>query len=204
MSQTISRPPPRQARAEEKRAKILKSAEMLLVECTPSEVTTKAVASHAGVPIGSVYRYFANADAMLRALFEAFNAETLRTLSELPASAADWRRDVAQVFAVIKAMHEQHPAYGPLMAHLGRVEETDDTIFLLLTNRIRAILTDLPLSRAEDIAAMVLGIVEAAERRFHALPPAGRDHVFAEAEIAIQAYLNFHLSGGKNTPPQQM
>ncbi|MEO1658121.1 MAG: TetR/AcrR family transcriptional regulator [Pseudomonadota bacterium] len=195
MSETISRPPPRQARAEEKRAKILKAAEALLSERSPAEVTTKAVASHAGVPVGSVYRYFANADALLRALFEAFNAETISTMRDLPPSAADWRMDVKQVFSVIKAMHARHPAYGPLMTHLGRVDETDDPILALLTGRLQTLRPDLSSTEAEEVAAMVMGIVEAAERRFHALPDDRRENVFAQAEQATLAYLGLFLTG---------
>ncbi|MEM0929284.1 MAG: helix-turn-helix domain-containing protein [Pseudomonadota bacterium] len=193
MSETIDRPPPRQARAEEKRAKILKAAEQLLAERAPSDVTTKAVASKAGVPIGSVYRYFANADALLFALFDEFNSETLRTMAALPSPSADWHGEVAQVFSVIKAMHARHPAYGPLMAHLGRADETDDNFLVLLAKRVGDFRTDLAPSQAQDIAAMVVGIVEAAERRFHALPVERRDNVFAEAQKATEAYLLCYL-----------
>lgn len=193
MTDTISRPPPRQARAEEKRAKILRAAEKLLTESDPTEVTTKAVAKAAGVPIGSVYRYFTNADAMLRALFDAFNAETVKTMADMPLGSEDWRSDVERVFSVIRSMHDQHPAYGPLMTHLGRVDETDDSILLLLTDRIRHVRADLNRTHAEDIAAMVMGIVEAAERRFHYLGTDRRQNVFAQAEQATLAYLSLVL-----------
>ncbi|MEM7740945.1 MAG: hypothetical protein AAF225_09110 [Pseudomonadota bacterium] len=46
---------------------------------------------------------------------------------------------------------------------------------------------------AQDIAAMVMGIVEAAERRFHALPPDRRSNVFNEGEKATAAYLACYL-----------
>ncbi|MEO1043334.1 MAG: helix-turn-helix domain-containing protein [Pseudomonadota bacterium] len=193
MSTTTRRPPPRQARSEEKRALILKAAERLLTERFPAEVSTKAVAKEAGVPIGSVYRYFANAEAMLRALFDEFNAETVSALMALPAPSEDWRADVSQVFSVIKAMHAQHPAYGPLMAHLGRADETEDSILMLLTERIARTRPDLQDNEAQDIAAMVMGIVEAAERRYHALPQARRGNVFAEGEKATVAYLACYM-----------
>ncbi|MEM6912430.1 MAG: TetR/AcrR family transcriptional regulator, partial [Pseudomonadota bacterium] len=171
MRTKVKRPPPRQARSEEKRARILKAAEHLLTKRQPADVSTKAVASQANVPIGSVYRYFANADAMLRALFEEFNAETVSAMTALPPASTDWRADLSHVFSVIRAMHAQHPAYGPLMAHLGRADETEDSILLLLTERIKQARPGLHPDEAQDIAAMVMGIVEAAERRFHALPP---------------------------------
>ena len=52
------RPPPKQARAKARIALILSTAETLLLDAGAGAVTTTAIAETAGIPVGSVYRYF--------------------------------------------------------------------------------------------------------------------------------------------------
>jgi AcrR family transcriptional regulator len=70
----VIRPPrnprktPRQRRAIETHAAILTAAAHILVERGVSGFTTNHVARRAGVPIGSIYQYFPNKEAILLAL----------------------------------------------------------------------------------------------------------------------------------------
>jgi len=63
-----TRTEPTQRRAQARRDSILSAMMELLDEMDISEVTTTLVAQRAGVPIGSVYRYFPNKYAMLAGL----------------------------------------------------------------------------------------------------------------------------------------
>src|SRR5215471_21720441 len=61
---------PRQARAEETVAAILEGAAQVLEAGGLAALTTNAVADRAGVSIGTLYQYFADKQALLRALGE--------------------------------------------------------------------------------------------------------------------------------------
>lgn len=188
MAALKERAPAKQPRAAAKKALILGAAERLLVSVPAPDLTTKMVAEEAGVPIGSVYRYFTDMRGMLSALMESFNAMTLEAIDTLPDGGA-WRRDVASVLATVERMHRAHPAYGPLMAYLGRTHGEDDAILSAISAR----LADRMRNPATEVAAMTVGIVEAAERRYHGLPESRRSAVFAEAGRAIEAYLAIYL-----------
>jgi len=68
---------PHQARAAETVAAILEGAAQILEAGGLAAFTTNAVAERAGVSIGTLYQYFANKDALLRALGEREMAATL-------------------------------------------------------------------------------------------------------------------------------
>jgi AcrR family transcriptional regulator len=77
---------PRQARAEETVAAILEGAAQILEAGGLGAFTTNAVAERAGVSIGTLYQYFADKQAILRAIAERELKATLakvgRTLTE--------------------------------------------------------------------------------------------------------------------------
>lgn len=193
MAKTETRPSPRQDRSLAKRTLILEAAERLLATTTPTALTTTMVAKAAHVPIGSVYRYFANIDTLLRELFNGFNMQTLRAVEGLEIAHVGWRAGIRAVLEVVEDMHERHPAYGALMAHLGRMDDQEDGICVTLAARLRQARPTLSLAAAIDVAAMVVGIAEAAERRYHALPVSQRKNVMTEARRAIEAYLATYL-----------
>ncbi|MFB7590587.1 TetR family transcriptional regulator [Streptomyces sp. NPDC056169] len=72
--QTRPKPPPAlrrtpvQQRSAERLARILDACAVLLDETGYEQLSTRAVAARAGVPIGSVYRFFGNKRAMVAAL----------------------------------------------------------------------------------------------------------------------------------------
>ena len=59
---------PQQARSQERVDLILDTAAELIAETGYETVTTNAIAERAGISIGSLYRYFPDKDAILRAL----------------------------------------------------------------------------------------------------------------------------------------
>jgi AcrR family transcriptional regulator len=186
---------PRQDRAARTRASILEAAERLLSETPPAEVTTSALSREAGVPVGSVYRYFADARAVLFALFEEMNARTVEALTAArDRPAADWRDDLAGIAATVRGVHEAHPAYGALMRFAEpRGVEAGGPIAGLLEDQLRAARPDLTDSERRRCAGTVLAIFEAIEHRYHALPEEERGAAFAEGVRAVEAYLALWL-----------
>ncbi len=64
------RPEPKQVRARERQAKILRAAGGLLQTGSISDVTTTTIALKASVPVGSVYRYFGDRNDILELLYQ--------------------------------------------------------------------------------------------------------------------------------------
>ncbi|WP_454196038.1 TetR/AcrR family transcriptional regulator [Nocardia sp. Marseille-Q1738] len=59
---------PRQSRAKDTRRKLLEAAAQLFAERGVMDTSTNRIAAHAGVSIGTLYRYFANRDEIVDVL----------------------------------------------------------------------------------------------------------------------------------------
>jgi AcrR family transcriptional regulator len=109
----IKRRIPRQARAEETVAAILEGAAQVLEAGGLAGFTTNAVAERAGVSIGTLYQYFSDKSALLRALAEREMrlaivgvAKALRDEGEAPLE----ERVRAVVRAIVHAFHGRQRA----------------------------------------------------------------------------------------------
>ena len=65
-----SRRTPVQRRSRERVERILEAASELLREGGVEALTTRSLAEHAGIPVGTIYRYFANRDAIIDAYLD--------------------------------------------------------------------------------------------------------------------------------------
>lgn len=74
---------PSQARGKERVRVILSAALELFGRYGIENVTTNDIAKAAGVPIGSLYRYFPNRDAIVSTLVELYIADLSRILKEI-------------------------------------------------------------------------------------------------------------------------
>jgi AcrR family transcriptional regulator len=107
---------PRQARAQQRIADILRATETLLA--AGERVTTSAIASEAGIPVGSVYRYFPNVLSIYRTLFEKLNGELRARIFTAEENAGDgktWEMLLEEILAQAIDLYGQHPAYGNLL-----------------------------------------------------------------------------------------
>lgn len=94
---------PHQARAAETVAAILEGAAQVLEAGGLAAFTTNAVAERAGVSIGTLYQYFANKDALLRALAEREMGTTLAAVAKALAGEAEAGIE-GRVRAMVRAM----------------------------------------------------------------------------------------------------
>ncbi|MGB6228669.1 MAG: TetR/AcrR family transcriptional regulator, partial [Litorimonas sp.] len=156
-------------------------------------VTTRAVAEAARVPVGSVYRYFANADDLLSALFDRMNAGTVGLLRDTLARAPEsWRDRVDRTFAHLGEMHAGHPAYGALQVHLDG-GEGDAEIARLLEDLVRRDAPRLDSDLIQEVVRTVMAILDGVERRLHRLDEDRRPGALEQARLAVTAYLAHHL-----------
>lgn len=81
-----SKPRPTQARAHARRLAILDAANSFVLSGEIDKITTTTVAQRAGIPVGSVYRYFDNRVDMLDQLYREAYDDIETSLIELQSS----------------------------------------------------------------------------------------------------------------------
>ncbi|WP_446041842.1 TetR family transcriptional regulator [Streptomyces sp. SID1121] len=105
---------PVQRRSAERLTRILDSCAALLDEAGYEQLTTRAVASRAGVPIGSVYRFFDNkralVDALARRNLDRYAERVTDRFAAL--EPGDWRSAVDVVLDEYLAMKRTVPGFG--------------------------------------------------------------------------------------------
>ncbi|MEK8170222.1 TetR/AcrR family transcriptional regulator [Streptomyces sp. M19] len=106
---------PIQRRSAERLGRILDACAALLDETGYEELTTRAVAERAGVPIGSVYRFFSNKRAMAEALAHRNldeYTERIRGRLARTATDGDWRLVMDVVVEEYLEMKRGAPGFG--------------------------------------------------------------------------------------------
>ncbi|RII18837.1 HTH-type transcriptional repressor KstR [Streptomyces sp. YIM 130001] len=182
---------PVQQRSAIRLARILDACATLLDEIGYEELTTRAVADRAGVPIGSVYRFFGNKRAMADALavrnLDRYAERIEDRVGELPPG--DWRPAIDVALDEYLAMKRVVPGFA--LVDFGAPSGVDvnqqvaDRIGALLAGRLGR-----PLD--EGFRRTLLVCVEAADAllqlAFRA-DASGDAELVAETRVLLHAYL---------------
>ncbi|UUN26002.1 TetR/AcrR family transcriptional regulator [Streptomyces sp. FIT100] len=187
---------PVQQRSAERLTRILDACAALLDETGYEDLSTRDVAARAGVPIGSVYRFFGNKRAMAEALaarnLDGYAQRITERIAALPA--ADWRGVVDAVLDEYLAMKRTVPGFAlvdfghriPLAAPAsGANHEVADRLAELLGAHL-GLTVDASLRRATLVA------VEAADALLQLafrVGPSGDPEIIAETRELLYAYL---------------
>ncbi|MFI2781863.1 TetR/AcrR family transcriptional regulator [Streptomyces sp. ALB3] len=193
---------PVQQRSADRLARILDAGAVLLDETGYEQLSTRAVADRAGVPIGSVYRFFPNKRALVDALAER-NLEVYaqRVVARLePIPEREWRAAIDAVLDEYLAMKRSVPGFalvdfGPPVPAAGPL---DEEVNRLVAGRLAELLSG-HLGRGRegapadaDLLRTVLVCVQAADAllqlAFRA-DPAGDPALIAETRLLLRAYL---------------
>ncbi|MFG2305046.1 TetR/AcrR family transcriptional regulator [Actinacidiphila glaucinigra] len=197
---------PVQQRSAERFARILDAAAAMLDEGGYEGLSTREVAVRAGVPIGSVYRFFSNkramADALARRNLDTYLAGVTDRLDALGAdrgAAGGWRRLIDVVVDQYVAMRRTVPGFA-LVSFAGPAPgpAVNDLANHLVADRLRALLIA-PLGSAGVAVtddrrlrtAFVVG-VEAADallKMAFRADPQGEAALIAETKVLLRAYL---------------
>ncbi|MFC8229546.1 TetR/AcrR family transcriptional regulator [Streptomyces sp. NPDC057287] len=193
---------PVQQRSADRLARILDAGAALLDETGYEQLSTRAVADRAGVPIGSVYRFFPNKRALVDALaernLEVYAGRVVARLEAIPER--EWRAAIDAVLDEYLAMKRSVPGFalvdfGPPVPTTGPL---DAEVNQLVAGRLMELLSG-HLGRGRDGATSdaallrtVLVCVQAADAllqlAFRA-DPAGDPELIAETRILLRAYL---------------
>jgi AcrR family transcriptional regulator len=104
---------PVQRRSRERVQRILDAASELIVEKGVAAVGTKTIAERAGVPVASLYQYFADRTEILMALVERDTAEMDAAVAEAVAAleTVSVRATVTATMRAFVAVYHQRPAF---------------------------------------------------------------------------------------------
>ncbi|MET7763328.1 TetR/AcrR family transcriptional regulator [Streptomyces sp. NPDC005393] len=192
---------PVQRRSAERLGRILDACAELLDEISYEQLSTRAVAERAQVPIGSVYRFFSNKRAMAEALahrnLDEYAARITRRLAESGPDAG-WREAMDVVVDEYLAMKRGAPGFaliefGMPVPATGLPDQPNH----LVADRLRALLADRLGVEGGDEADERLRVafllaVEAADallRLAFRVDPAGDPAIVAETKELLRAYL---------------
>ncbi|MFF3606283.1 TetR family transcriptional regulator [Streptomyces sp. NPDC002463] len=210
-TQPALRRAPVQQRSAERLARILDACAVLLDETGYEQLSTRAVAARAGVPIGSVYRFFGNKRAMVAALAHRNLDRYAERVSERLAGAPilDAHGAIDGVLDEFIEMKRTVPGFalvdfglpaaapGEAVAD-GAAEAAAEDPNRLVAERICALLaTHLGRAADEELHRKVLVGVETADalvRLAFRADPAGDPALVAETRCLLHAYLAPSLS----------
>ncbi|MFE0509809.1 TetR family transcriptional regulator [Streptomyces sp. NPDC058964] len=193
---TSLRRAPVQRRSAERLTRILDACADLLDEVGYDALSTRAVALRAGVPIGSVYRFFGNkrqmADALAQRNLERYSERVTQRLKG--ARRGDWRAAMDAVLDEYLAMKRTAPGFslvdfGNQIPVGARRAEPNHRVADRLTDLLSGYLDRTP---DDDLRRTFLIAVEAADALVHLafrVDPQGDESVIAEARELLRAYL---------------
>ncbi|MCX5335319.1 MULTISPECIES: TetR/AcrR family transcriptional regulator [unclassified Streptomyces] len=193
---TSLRRAPVQRRSAERLTRILDACADLLDEVGYDDLSTRAVAQRAGVPIGSVYRFFGNkrqmADALAQRNLERFTARVTERLAD--ATGGGWRDAMDAVLDEYLAMKRTAPGFslvdfGNQIPVGARHAEPNHRVADRLTDLLSGYIDREP---DEDLRRTFLIAVETADTLVHLafrVAPEGDERVIGEAREMLRAYL---------------
>ncbi|MET8922128.1 TetR/AcrR family transcriptional regulator [Streptomyces sp. NPDC004623] len=193
---------PVQQRSADRLARILDAGAALLDEAGYELLSTRAVADRAGVPIGSVYRFFPNKRALVDALaernLEVYAGRVVARLEGIPER--EWRAVIDAVLDEYLAMKRSVPGFalvdfGPPVPTPGPLDEEANR---RVAGRLAELLSG-HLGRGRDGATgdaallrTVLVCVQAADALLQLAfrtDPVGDPDLIAETRTLLRAYL---------------
>ncbi|WP_461056723.1 TetR family transcriptional regulator [Streptomyces pseudoechinosporeus] len=194
---TSLRRAPVQRRSAERLTRILDACADLLDEVGYDALSTRAVAVRAGVPIGSVYRFFGNKRAMADALAQRNldrYAERVTHRLEAAGGEGGWRSAMDAVLEEYLVMKRTAPGFalvdfGNQIPVGTRDAEPNTRVADRLTDMLSAYLDREP---DDDLRRTFLVAVEAADTLVQLafrLSPSGDERIIEETRELLRSYL---------------
>ncbi|MEV7992330.1 TetR/AcrR family transcriptional regulator [Streptomyces sp. NPDC086077] len=193
---TTLRRAPVQRRSAERLTRILDACADLLDEVGYDDLSTRAVAQRAGVPIGSVYRFFGNKRQMADALAQRnLDRYAERVTARLKGSAqGDWRAAMDAVLDEYLVMKRTAPGFslvdfGNQIPVGSRQAEPNHRVADRLTDLLGGHLTREPDAELRRVFLIAVETADALVQLAFRLDPEGDADIVAEMREMLRAYL---------------
>ncbi|MFF7355514.1 MULTISPECIES: TetR/AcrR family transcriptional regulator [Streptomyces] len=193
---TTLRRAPVQRRSAERLTRILDACAELLDEVGYDDLSTRAVALRAGVPIGSVYRFFGNkrqmADALAQRNLERYTERVTERLEQ--ARQGDWRAAMDAVLDEYLAMKRTAPGFslvdfGNQIPVGARRCEPNTRVADRLTNLLSGYLDRTPDDALRRVFLVAVESADALVQLAFRTDPDGDEAIIAETRALLRAYL---------------
>lgn len=192
---------PKQLRARERVSAILDVTEKMLA--SGEKVTTSSIAKKAGIPVGSVYRYFPDLIAIYRQLFKNINGSMLDKVKfefQNDDPSVGWQQTFDRCMEIIRNSYEANPALGGLLLLMehpelqGTKRQLAAGIADALADRWRQGRDDFTGDDPGIVASKVIEMAVSNELSYFLEKDKNtRDRFYTEGAKAIEAYLKIYL-----------
>jgi AcrR family transcriptional regulator len=196
---------PQQIRSQERVDSILNAAEELFIEVGYEQATTRAIATRAKVPVGSLYQFFPDKEAILKALATRYFQQEYELFAQLHTQEAETLPLEVYVDRVIDAFDHfmnSHPGYRAVFEQLlnlmtySAITAMDDYEYRIV-DELAAFFGRLnPQLDSEKCQAIALVIVKTVGDLLWlatSLKPEMRQLLVAETKILMLGYLNNYI-----------
>ena len=152
---------PKQARGQLRVEEILDATERLMLSVSWDKISTNHIAREAGIPIGSLYQFFANKQAIVQALVERYMASIEEAFANLPQNIESMTPAelINAIFDHLLAAARRHQALHALLIMSKESE----------IGNIAAPIEDVLRSHIERMLAVRAPWMSPQERKVHAL-----------------------------------
>lgn len=190
---------PQQARSRERVQRLLEAADRVLAAEGFSALTVRRLAEEAGVPVGSIYQFFADKAGVVDALARRYIGEFDEMIEVLVADAESrsWDDVVDTVIGSAVAMYRDRPGYVALWTgrHLSpELQQADEANNAAIADGLRRILIaqhGLPDDeRLARVCQVAVHTTDALLQLAFRLDPAGDEAILAEARRLHHLYLD--------------
>lgn len=192
---------PKQLRALDRVEAILAVTESMVAN--GEKVTTSSIAKKAGIPVGSIYRYFPDINAIYSQLFKIINNDMMDKV-KLEIQNVDpeisWQERLQTCMKIMSQTYESKPAFGDLLLMMESPELRDSKneitsgVTNALATRWRNGLDGFSGTDPDIVARTVIEMATANELcYFLEKDQSVRDRLYLEWSIAMAAYLNIYL-----------
>lgn len=191
---------PKQARSQERVHHILDVAEQLFIEQGYEQTTTRAIAKEAAIAIGSLYQFFPDKEAIVRALANRYFEQEYRMFVQLHADLAEVEiaTYIDRMIDAFDQFADEHPGYRAVLGQLidlmtaadaNTLNDYDQLILLGLADFLAKRNPRLSTARCQVIATTLLKA--ASELLWLAVTSdrSQRRALVAETKTMITAYL---------------
>jgi AcrR family transcriptional regulator len=171
---------PKQVRGQLRVDEILDAAERLTLTMSWEKLSTNHIAKEAGIPIGSLYQFFANKHAIAHALVERYVAALQEVFASLPAHIETMTPAelVNALFDSLLAVTQKHGGFHTLL--MATNEESE-------IGKISAPIREMLRGNIEHMLAMRAPWMSAEERKVYALVSHVTNHAIFAQSVSLNA-----------------
>ncbi|MBE9067644.1 TetR/AcrR family transcriptional regulator [Leptolyngbya cf. ectocarpi LEGE 11479] len=196
---------PQQARSQERVQQILDAAEQLFVETGYESTTTRAISARAGVSVGSLYQFFPDKEAILKALAIQYMQAQYQRFLDLHTSAAvklPLRNYVDNMINVFDQFYTDYPGSQAIFEQLlntitwSKIEKIDDFEYQVIDELARffhARKPSLPMTKCEQMAMIITKTTTELLWLSLISDQALRQDLVAETKLLTWSYLHQYL-----------